>query len=317
VRPIDRVLKCLETVRQHNDYYMASCPDPDHGQLRGDRNRSLSISEGDDGRVLLSCKAGCESRDILTVIGLEWKDLFEQHNGSSRGGGGPNPSEDREYVNTENAGCTLATYAKAKRLPVKFLESLGVGEVPNYNGHPAVRFPYLSVAGEEGCVRFRVSLDGNPKIKTRRGDKLTLYGLWRLEEAHECGYVIAVEGESDTHTLWHHAFPVVGIPGASSWRSEWSEDLDGIEKVYVPVEPDQGGEQLWERMTASPIRERLYRVTLDGFKDASELYLDDPEQFAERFTSRGQRNAYAAHRSWRPTPERWQSGSIYVRTCHR
>jgi hypothetical protein len=283
VRPIDRVLERLENVRRHNGYYMASCPDPDHGQLRGDRNPSLSISEGADGRALLSCKAGCESRDILTVIGLEWQDLFEQRNGSSRGGGGSNPSANRKYVNTENTGCTLAAYAKTKRLPVKFLESMGVGEIPNYNGHPAVRFPYLSAAGEEGCVRFRVSLDGNPKIKTRRGDKHTLYGLWRLEEARERSYVVAVEGESDTHALWHYGFPAVGIPGASSWRSEWSEVLDGIEKVYVPVEPDQGGEQLWERMTASPLRERLYRVTLDGFKDVSELHLDDPERFAERF----------------------------------
>jgi hypothetical protein len=86
VRPIDRVLERLENVRQHNGYYMASCPAPDHGQLRGDRNPSLSISEGDDGRVLLSCKAGCESRNILTAIGLEWKDLFEQRNGVRRGG---------------------------------------------------------------------------------------------------------------------------------------------------------------------------------------------------------------------------------------
>ena len=91
-----------------------------------------------------------------------------------------------------------------------------------------------------------------------------------------------VEGESDTQTLWHHGYPVVGVPGASSWRSEWSEHLDGIEKVHVIFEPDQGGIALWERMAASPIREKLYRVSLGEFKDASELHLNDPEHFDER-----------------------------------
>ena len=207
MRPIDRVLDRLENARAHNGYFIACCPAHD------DREPSLSVKEGDDGRALIKCHAGCAVDEVLAAISLKMSDLFE------RGGGGTScPSENREYVNTQNTGCTLAAYAKAKRLSVKFLESLGVGEIPNYNGHPAVRFPYLSGAGEEGCVRFRFSLDGNPKIKTRRGDKLILYGLWRLEEARERGYVVAVEGESDTHTLLYHGFPAVGIPGVSSWR---------------------------------------------------------------------------------------------------
>src|SRR5215208_6071485 len=252
MRPIDRVLERLEGIKAHNGYYKALCP------AHADQEPSLSVKEGGDERVLLKCFTGCPVESVVEAIGLELRDLFPEMNGRGGGGGASYASENCKYVNnTGDAGCTLAQYAHAKRLPVDFLESLGVGEIPNYNGHPAVRFPYLSGAGEEGCVRFRFSLDGNPKIKTRRGDKLILYGLWRLEEARERGYVVAVEGESDTHTLLYHGFPAVGIPGASSWRSEWAEDLDGIKKVYVPVEPDQGGEQLWERITASPIRERL------------------------------------------------------------
>jgi hypothetical protein len=181
-------------------------------------------------------------------------------------------------------GCTLAQYAEAKCLPVEFLESLGVSEIPNYNGHPAVRFPYLNAEGEEVCTRFRVSLDGNPRIRTRRGDRHALYSLQGLEEARERGFVIVVEGESDAQTLWFHGYPAVGVPGASSWRSEWSEDLVGIGRVYLIVEPDQGGAALWERMAASPIKERLYRVELGEFKDASELHLDDPERASERIT---------------------------------
>lgn len=278
MRPIERVLDRLENVRRQNGYAMASCPSPSHGQGRGDRNPSLSISEGADGRALIKCQAGCSNEEILAAIGLERKDLYPK---GARGRGEAGPQKKRENVETH--GCTLAAYAEAKRLPLDFLKSLGVGEIPNYNGHPAVRMPYLSPEGEEVCVRFRVSLTGKPKVKTRRGGKLTLYGLDRLDMAREHGYVLAVEGESDAQTLWHHDFPAIGVPGASSWRSEWSERLEGIEKIYVVIEPDQGGEQLWERLAASPICERLYRVTLGEFKDVSELHLSDPERFKERF----------------------------------
>ena len=251
--------------------YEANCPVVGHDKGRGDLDPSLMLQEGDDGRVLINCLAGCSTEDVVGTLGLKMADLFEQRNNAIRGGGGSHPSGKRKYANTERAeGCTLADYAAAKRLPVAFLASLGVSEIPNYNGHPAVRFPYLRVDGqEEVYVRFRVSLDGSPKVKTRRGDKHALYGLWRLEQARERGYVVVVEGESDTQTLWHHGFPGVGVPGASSWRSEWSEHLDGIDKVYVVVEPDEGGKTLWERMTASPIRERLYRLTLDRFEGVS------------------------------------------------
>jgi hypothetical protein len=278
VSALDKVLMRLNNVRPEGEGYKASCPVPTHGQGRGDRNPSLSVRVGDDGRVLLNCFADCEREAIVEELGLTMADLFERRNGHR--GGGSYPSRNRETVKPQ--GCTLAAYSKDKQLSVGFLETLGISEIPNYNGHPAVRFPYLDVSRDEACVRFRISLDGDPKIKTRRGDKLTLYGLWKLEEARERGYVVAVEGESDTQTLWCHDFPAIGMPGSSSWRSEWSEYLDGIGKIYVPIEPDQGGEQLWERMTASPIRERLYRVTLGDFKDVSELYLDDPVHFSAR-----------------------------------
>jgi len=275
---LDKVLDLLDGVTTHNGYFMAFCPAHDDR-----RERSLSVKEGEDGRVLLKCFAGCATEQVVAAIGLSMTDLFERRNGTpKKGGGGSHPSENRKTVKPE--GCTLAAYAENKRLPVEFLEGLGVSEIPNYNGHPAVRFSYLSVAGEEACIRFRVSLDGSPKIKTRRGDKLTLYGLWLLPRIRNARMVVLVEGESDAHTLWYHGFPTLGIPGSGSWRSEWSEHLDGIERVYVPVEPDQGGEQLWEKLAASPlIRERLYRVMLGEYKDASELHLADPERFAERF----------------------------------
>jgi hypothetical protein len=96
--------------------------------------------------------------------------------------------------------------------------------------------------------------------------------------------VVLVEGESDCHTLWFYEIPALGIPGASNWRDEWATFLDGIEKVYAVIEPDQGGDTLREKLTGcEAIRGRLHLLELGEHKDPSALHLADPERFRERF----------------------------------
>jgi hypothetical protein len=41
-----------------------------------DSTASLSIREGDDGRVLLHCHAGCSTVDVVASAGLSMSDLF-------------------------------------------------------------------------------------------------------------------------------------------------------------------------------------------------------------------------------------------------
>jgi putative DNA primase/helicase len=63
VRLIDRVLERVRDARAHNAYFMARCATHD------DREPSLSISEGEDGRVLLNCFAGCDVNTIVARMG--------------------------------------------------------------------------------------------------------------------------------------------------------------------------------------------------------------------------------------------------------
>jgi len=72
------------------------------------------------------------------------------------------------------------------------------------------------------------------------------------------------------------------VPGAGTWRGEWAERLQDVEKVYAVVEPDGGGEAFWQRLASSALREKLYRVELEGAGDVSELHLQDPESFPKR-----------------------------------
>ena len=210
MKPIEKALDRLEGVLESNSSWMALCPAHD------DREPSLSVSEGEDGKVLLKCFANCELKEIVPALGLEMKDLFER-NGQG-GGGSYTPSETR----STDQPPTLENYATYVGLPVEFLESLSLEQYYRL-GKPAVRIPYLDEAGEEILlVRSRVSLTGKPKILTRKGDKHRLYGLWKLEEAREAGYTWLVEGESDSQTAWYYGEPAIGIPGANGWKQEWA-----------------------------------------------------------------------------------------------
>src|SRR5262249_55008094 len=152
-------------------------------------------------------------------------------------------------------GCTLAQYADQKRLPIKFLEELGIGDV-SYAGRPAIRIPYHDRAGAVVAVRFRLGFDGPNKFRWKSGTKVAPYGLDRLSRTDT--YAVLVEGESDAHTLWFHDIPALGIPGADAWREEWATFLEGLDRIYVVVEPDRGGERVLSWLGRSPIRDRAY-----------------------------------------------------------
>ena len=74
--PVERVLAVLEArdcrPRRSGSGWEARCPAHD------DRRASLSVGEGDDGRVLLRCHAAdrCDIRAIAEALGLRLRELF-------------------------------------------------------------------------------------------------------------------------------------------------------------------------------------------------------------------------------------------------
>lgn len=67
------LLARLEGVRRSGSGWRGNCPNG-HAKARG----SLSITEADDGRVLLSCFACHDTPAILRTLGLELADLFPE-----------------------------------------------------------------------------------------------------------------------------------------------------------------------------------------------------------------------------------------------
>lgn len=69
--PLEKFLAALQTPAHRNGHgWAARCP------AHEDQHASLSITTGDDDRVLLRCHAGCEAAAIVAAVGLQMRDLF-------------------------------------------------------------------------------------------------------------------------------------------------------------------------------------------------------------------------------------------------
>jgi putative DNA primase/helicase len=72
------IARALDGVRNTNgNGYLCRCPLPTHGKGRGDRNRSLSIRDGDS-RILVTCFAGCRREDVIGK--LKRRNLLPSYN---------------------------------------------------------------------------------------------------------------------------------------------------------------------------------------------------------------------------------------------
>lgn len=232
---IRRALRCDDpTCTCHKPQGHIHCPVHDPG--RKDKTPSMSISSGTDGKVLLKCFNGCGQEQLIAT--LKGKDLWPPGNGNALNKRGNRPDGKRRNSATP-PGLTLEDLAKAKGFQIDGptgLKAWGVAQAKQ-RGATVIRIPYMNEGGEGAAVRFRHTLSGAQRFTWRKGDKVLLYGLWRLRQIREAGWVLLVEGETDCWTCWLHGIPALGLPGKSTWRPPWAEIFKGL-TVYLWQEPD-------------------------------------------------------------------------------
>lgn len=258
------------------------CTNPDHD----DRSPSAHWNEkkgvfncfpcGDKGGV----KQMAERLGIVSSRPLH-NTATLQHSRAKRDGYGENTVADAKTSECNTAtltptGITLEQYSFAKRIPASFLESIGITQA-RYANVPAIRLPYHNPDGTEGAVRYRLQLEKSKpdnRFRWRKGSKLMLYGLERIDTYRAGGEITIVEGESCTQTAWYHGIPAVGLPGAGNWKEERdAHHFEGFERINVIIEPDTGGETVRKWLETSSIRDRVYLVDLGAFEDVSGLWL--------------------------------------------
>lgn len=223
--PIDRVLSALDGVTGgRSGQYEARCPAHD------DRSPSLSVKEGDDGRVLLNCHAGCSTRDVVAAMQLELSDLFPEDADDSWKPWEGTEVEAYDYTNADGA--------------VQF-------QVVRYEmrdtSHPAcgqkqfVQRSYLPEhpeAGRNGCP------DGFVWGRTKHDVDPTLYQLPDVLQGVQDGRgVFIVEGEKDVHTLEQRGLIATTNPqGAGKWRRAYTDVLEDAIVYIIPDNDSEGRE---------------------------------------------------------------------------
>ena len=245
----------LNSPRKTGRGWQAHCPAHD------DRQASLAVSAGEDGRILLRCFAGCRAQEVVAALGLSMKDLFAERPARSK----------RHAKSPSRPPLTVELLARDKRLPAPFLRALGLRDDPRHG----VLIPYRDENGATFRERRRRALKAGDGSSWAPGEGLIAYGLDRLAAARAAGALTIVEGESDCWTLWNFGHPALGLPGATMVKTLSPESLRGIDRVYVVQEPDAAGAQFAVEVArvvfSGGWKGEARLVRLDGAKDPNDL----------------------------------------------
>ena len=143
---------------------------------------------------------------------------------------------------------TVPQYSFEKHLPEEWLiKQCRVQTGKDKNGIQYLYIPYFNETGREVTCRKRYA-NKQFRWKYGAGKDICMYGEWKLEKIRNAGYVVLVEGESDSQSMWYMGISTLGIPGASMMRTEWADTLQDL-KLYIHVEPDKGGETFLAKVT--------------------------------------------------------------------
>ena len=192
----------------------------------------------------------------------------------------PSPAPARKPLRQPLQGVTLAQIAEAKALDPDFLFEDLAWRDTDYMGRPAISIPYPDENNADTQVRYRVGLDQGDRFRWQKGATPRLYGLWNLPAIKQRNTVIIVEGETDYATLDYHGFPVLGIPGAQNYKSEWNQLLRDIDNIYAWQEPDEAGAKMIKVLHEQFPQLRVL-VPPPGIKDPCDMAMQSGAGFSE------------------------------------
>ena len=182
---------------------------------------------------------------------------------------------------------TLEMYAVSKKLPLNFLQQLGLGERPGNGYIPGhVTIPYYDTDGACVAIRQRRNPNNRQRFAWNKGGTPIPYGAW-LDLNKDARALILVEGESDAQSCWLHGLPALGVPGATNFQAAWTERYINGRDVYIHVEPDAGG-QTFRSKVIQALFDSGYKGTARTFachdidaacKDPSDLHIKYGDQF--------------------------------------
>jgi len=147
--PVELLLSKLPDAKQNGCGWMSRCPAHD------DRQPSLSISAGDDGRALVHCHAGCAAEAIVTALGLTLADLMPVDDGKTC----PSPRA------TTKAKAKKARRQGKGRSTVYATAQNAIAELERRHGTASMTWTYRNAAGELVGLIVRWDSDNGKDIR--------------------------------------------------------------------------------------------------------------------------------------------------------
>ena len=196
---LGKLVSRLNGAKYSGSGYVARCPAHD------DNHQSLSIAEGDDGRILLNCHADCSVESIVAAMGLKMSDLF--------------PAKTNERSSNKTGIECIYDYHSAD------------GELL-----------YQKIRRADKSFTQRRPDGKGDWIWNRKGISPTLYNLPAVIAADT---VYIAEGEKDADTLCSLGYVgTSGEDGAgrTKWKNEYTEALRG-KTMYVLFDNDAPGHE--------------------------------------------------------------------------
>jgi hypothetical protein len=204
---VEEFLTRLDRVKPHGDYHMALCP------VHEDNRESLSIKQGDGGKIVLKCHAGCGAREICAALGLTMSDLF--------------PPKDKPEPKSGSQRTLIARYSYKDEEGKLLFEALR---------YQPKEFRQRAPDGKGGWLW---KLDGVRRVP---------YNLPKVIEQAKAGKTIfVVEGEKDADAL--NALGLTATTnagGAGKWLSDFGKYLTGCHVVILPDNDEPGKKHAFE-----------------------------------------------------------------------
>lgn len=266
--------------------WMARC------QAHDDQKRSLSISIGKEGQILLHCHAGCTLQEIVRSLGVKEKDLFldSQTTPLTRPSTGTPMVQvakiDIEIVealyNNLKISIWAQDYLKGRGFTGATAKTLRLGCEEEKKRWIAI--PHF-LNGSCVSIKYRNLTDDDPKYRRVKGTKTILYNQDSLSLEGNSAYI--VEGEFDAISLleaFGPSFPVVAVTAGSSYQLLPEEiDLFRGRKVYVIYDNDGPGQKGAESVARRFSDSCIVRLPPE-VKDINELLVNlGPEEFRRVF----------------------------------
>lgn len=191
--------------------------------VHADQHPSLSISEGQDGKILVKCHTGCSQGALVEE--LKGRGLWPE-----------SPPAQRLHVHRGGKETNGAYAVPERRADMR--------EIASYDYRDEIGTPlYQSVRFEPKKFRQRRVLPDGTTPWGLENVRLVLYRLPELIAADPALTVFFVEGEKDADRLAAQGLVATTSPmGAGKWRDEYAEFLRDRHVVVVPDNDKPGRE---------------------------------------------------------------------------